>query len=277
MSETSATPAPSAAPSLPARPKTIGAVRVYNEAAFLPRWLDAAAKLFNEVIAIDDGSEDATPDILASHPIVTKVVRKKRGRQTDTQDHRKLTQLALDHGAEWIAFLDADEMWDERAVEVLPRLLSDTSVGEYKFRKYWFWGDEQTLRADHPEKYATWCLPRLVRASRSLKWNYPENADWKRLAAILIRQASWRTSYAYGRLDGIAGPVVEVPPEEVVLFHYAAVDDRRMLWKHIRNAVHNAREYPRRSGDDIADHWFKWIDPAIIETRPLPAEWRHLM
>ena len=256
-------------------PKLVAAIRVFNEEDFLPRWLEAIAKLADEVVAIDDGSNDSTLEILRAHPIVTEIIAKKRGRMTDTKDHRVLTRMALDHGADWIAFLDADEMWDARVIEVLPRLLSNLDVGEYKFRKYWLWRNEEQLRDDHPDKYAAWCLPRLVRADKSLKWNYPENADWKRLAAILIRQSSWRTSYAYGRLDGIPGPVVHVPPEEVVLLHYAAVDIRKLQWKHISNAVHNAREYPKRDSDQIADHWFKWMDESIVETRPLPPEWRH--
>jgi len=277
MSATAPTPVPSDG-DVPAAatPKFVAAIRVFNEERFLPRWLDAISKLADEVVAIDDGSNDGSLDILRGHPIVTEVVAKKRGRQTDTQDHRRMTQMALDHGADWIGFLDADEMWDARIVDVLPRLLADLDVGEYKFRKPWLWRSEAQYRTDNPEKLFAWCLPRLVRASASLKWNYPENADWKRLAAVLIRQSSWRTSYAYGRLDGIPGPVVQVPPDEVVLLHYAAVDYHRLQWKHIRNAIHNAREYPKRDGDAIASHWALGLDESTAVIEAIPSEWKHL-
>lgn len=254
----------------------MAAVRVFNEEHFLPRWLEAMDQLATEVVAIDDGSTDDSLEILRGHPLVTEVVAKRRGRQTDTQDHRRLTQMALDHGADWISFLDADEMWDARIVHELPVLLADADVGEYKFRKPWLWRSEDQYRIDNPDRLFAWCLPRLVRASSALKWNYPENADWKRLAAVLIRHSSWRTSYAYGRLDGIAGSVVNVPPERVVLLHYAAVDYQRLQWKHIRNAIHNAREYPRRSGDDIASHWASGLDESTARLRPIPPEWKHL-
>jgi glycosyltransferase involved in cell wall biosynthesis len=259
------------------RPRLVAAVRVYNEADFLQRWLDGMAKIADDIVAIDDGSADGSSEILKAHPAVSELHVKKRGKHTDTKDHRRMTQMALDHGAEWISFLDADEMWDARVVDALPKLLSDESVGEYKFRKPWLWRTEDQLRADHPDKYFAWCLPRLVRASPDLKWEYPEGT-LRRTAEVLLGRARFGTNLAYGELSGIPGRVVQVPPEELVLLHYAASRDYgRMQWKHIRYAISWAREYPKRDPDEIADHFAKWIDEGIVETRPLPAEWRHFL
>jgi glycosyltransferase involved in cell wall biosynthesis len=255
----------------------VAAVRVFNEADFLPRWLDGMARIADDIVAIDDGSKDESPDILRSHPAVSEVVTKKRGKHTDTQDHRRLTKMALHHDADWISFLDADEMWDARVTDVLPRLLADESVGEYKFRKPWLWRGEDKLRSDHPDKYFAWCLPRLVRASPKLKWEYPEGT-FMRVAQAVRGHARFGTNLAYGELSGIPGKVVEVPPEELVLLHYAAARDYgRMQWKHIRYAISWAREYPKRDEDEIADHFAKWLDEGIVETRPLPEEWKHFL
>lgn len=256
-------------------PRLVAAVRVYNEADFLPRWLDSMARIADDIVAIDDGSSDGSGEILAAHAAVSELHMKKRGKHTDTKDHRVMTRMALDHGAEWISFLDADEMWDARVVEALPRLLADGSVGEYKFRKPWLWRTEDQLRADHPEKYFAWCLSRLVRASPDLKWEYPEGT-LRRAAQVVRGRARFGTNLAYGKLSGIPGKTVNVPPEELVLLHYAACRGfGRMQWKHIRYAISWAREYPKRDADEIADHFAKWLDESVVETRPLPQEWRH--
>jgi glycosyltransferase involved in cell wall biosynthesis len=86
-------------------------IPAHDAAAFLPAALDSVfsqTRLPDEVIVVDDGSTDATEAVVRSHPHAARV--------------RYLTQAnagvaaARNAGlrearAEWIAFLDADDLW----------------------------------------------------------------------------------------------------------------------------------------------------------------------
>jgi glycosyltransferase involved in cell wall biosynthesis len=93
---------------------------VYNGARFLPQTLDsllAQTCIDWELIVVDDGSTDATPDILAKYddPRFLKI-RKANGGEAQTRN------VGLRHASgEFIAFLDADDLY-------LPTALADMSA-----------------------------------------------------------------------------------------------------------------------------------------------------
>jgi glycosyltransferase involved in cell wall biosynthesis len=258
------------------KPRVIAAVGTWNEADFLPRWLRHVEKISDGVVAIDDGSTDATVDVLREDPLVIDLVTKRRGKRGEVSDRRRLTRMALDHGADWILFLDADEVFDGRIVGTMPELAGRQDVGEYRFRKYTLWRSEREIRVDRPEKFSAWSPCRMVRAARSLQWRYPEGRAVHRAVNVALGRSRWRPQYGHGEIHGVPGPVAYVPPEKVVLVHYASVSYPRMVWKQIRYAVGEAREHPRRNGDEIADYCFGNLDETMLDLAPLPAEWGSL-
>ena len=107
-------------------------VPVYNGAEFVAAALDSALAQTHadaEVIAIDDGSTDATPAVLARFAARVRVLR---------QTNRGLSAarnagLAAANGA-YVALLDADDTWDPSFLEVaLARLaeLDESVVGVF--------------------------------------------------------------------------------------------------------------------------------------------------
>lgn len=84
-------------------------IPAYNAAKFVREAVDSALAQIgveNEVIVVDDGSTDETPQILAEYGSRIQVVR-----QVNQGQH-----AARNHGArvargEWLAFLDADDIW----------------------------------------------------------------------------------------------------------------------------------------------------------------------
>jgi glycosyltransferase involved in cell wall biosynthesis len=253
--------------------RVISAVGTWNEAEFLPRWLSHIEKIADGVVAIDDGSTDETVEILRGHPSVLEVTAKPRGDREEVPDRRRLTRMALDHDADWILFLDADEVFDGRIVEVMPELVARDDVGEYRFRKYTLWRGEDRIRVDRPEKFSAWSPCRMVRASPKLRWRYPEGSTLNRMIDVVRGRTRWRPQYAHGGIANLAGATVDVPPEEVVIVHYASVSYPGMVWKQLRYAVGEARAHPRRDGDEVADYCFQNLDEKNLELSPLPTEW----
>ena len=88
-------------------------VPVRNGEHQLPAWLASVAEYADDVIALDDGSTDATRRILDESDLVSTVLANPR-RPTyvgwdDRENRQRLVYAALAARAEWVLFLDADE------------------------------------------------------------------------------------------------------------------------------------------------------------------------
>jgi len=256
------------------RPRVVGIARVFNREAFLPRWLDWMALFVDEVVVIDDGSNDVTLDILDGHRLVTEVVRKKRSAMTEVRDLNRLTTMARDHGADWIVCLATDEVLDHRIFARLDGLLAARDVAEYRFRKYWLWRSEDQIRVDRPEKFAQWNPSRFFRAHPDAHWPHPDGPAWMRGAKLLARRRGLRPQTGNVGVTGIPGRIVEI--DDVVLVHYAAVDFYEMQWKNIRYALGERDERPRRDPDEIATWASSLLDERTLELAPVPDEWKPL-
>jgi hypothetical protein len=49
-----------------------------NEERFLPGWLANINEIVDGIVALDDGSDDATAEMLAAHPKTVELIRKPR-------------------------------------------------------------------------------------------------------------------------------------------------------------------------------------------------------
>lgn len=253
------------------RPKVVAATTTFNVASFIGRWLAAIDDLVDEIVVIDDGSDDGTLDLLAAHPKVTVLLRKRRGKRTEVRDLNRLMRAAIDRGADWILRLDADEVFDVRMRERIDELIRAPAVGEYRFKKMWLWRGEDQIRIDRPEKFAQWNSSRFLRVHPALRFRLPDGAPWRRVAKVAIRHTRWRPQYGHGGAV-VAGPVVDV--DDVVIVHYAAADYHDMLRKHIRYALAERAEHPRRPLDDVVVWSTMLLDESTLETAPVPAEWQ---
>jgi len=100
---------------------------VKNEALNLPRCLESVRGLAGEVIVIDTGSTDGTPEIAARH-----------GAQAipfdfTTPDFAAARNRAIDHATgRWILMLDADETLDRASIPAIQELVArDENAGYF--------------------------------------------------------------------------------------------------------------------------------------------------
>ncbi len=90
-------------------------IPTYNRYEFLKRALKSVyAQNFQakEVIVIDDGSTDETPQIQKDFPSIKYIYQKNSG----VSSARNLGIKNATH--QWIAFLDSDDIWDEKKLEL---------------------------------------------------------------------------------------------------------------------------------------------------------------
>ena len=122
---------------------------VRNGAGELPGYLESVQRFADGVVALDDGSTDATAELLEASPLVREVIRNP-ARQSyagwdDAANRRRLLDAARELGARWVLFLDADERIDPDDGDALRDFVERQAEPgfAYGFRVYRMIGDAQ--------------------------------------------------------------------------------------------------------------------------------------
>lgn len=128
-------------------------ITCYNYGQYLPHALGSVLDQTcsdYEVVVVDDGSTDNTPEVMAQYAADGRI---RYIRQANAgQPKAKNRGIAESHG-EFIAFLDADDIWMPTKLEKQLALFADPQVGVVYSRRKWInqdgleiSGNERTLR-----------------------------------------------------------------------------------------------------------------------------------
>lgn len=108
-------------------PRISVVIPAYNAANFIARAIasvQAQTLLPNEIIVVDDGSEDHTASLVEELPGNIRLIRQKNGGPASARNHgAKVAE------GDWIALLDADDSWLPDKLERQVRYLEDNEVG----------------------------------------------------------------------------------------------------------------------------------------------------
>ena len=166
---------------------------VKNEAdRYLRRVLTSVKRYIDSAVIIDDGSTDNTVDlikeILDSTPLV--IIQNKKSKFINEVELRKQQwEETIKTNPEWILNLDADEMLEDRAEFILPKLVEKEDVDVYCFRLYDFW-DETHYREDEYWKAHLFYRPFLVRYKKDFYYKWKETPQHRGRFPINITELS---------------------------------------------------------------------------------------
>lgn len=124
----------------------IALIPTYNESERITDCLRSVEKYCDGIILLDDDSQDDTYEIAQSEKLLLKA-KKVRTEFNDKQNRNMLLDMAFFFKAEWFIFIDADERFDDRFVdlrEVMERDDVDT-VGVWIAN---LWDSMETYRTD---------------------------------------------------------------------------------------------------------------------------------
>lgn len=120
----------SKAPVVTAQPLVSVVIPTYNHAAFLPAAIESVkAQTYGnvEIIIVDDFSTDDTEEVVARHATTSTKYIKSANKGIVATSRNVGARHAT---GKYIAFLDADDVWDSRKLEVqLPHLADAAIVG----------------------------------------------------------------------------------------------------------------------------------------------------
>jgi glycosyltransferase involved in cell wall biosynthesis len=114
----------------------------------LPGWLGSVSRFADRVIALDDGSTDATLSLLRADPLVGEVLtnpqRDSYAGWDDAANRQRLLDAAVASGSGWVLFLDADERVDPDDAEALKRFIGGDAIPgcAYGIQMFRAWGEE---------------------------------------------------------------------------------------------------------------------------------------
>ncbi|HEY7280556.1 MAG TPA: glycosyltransferase [Actinomycetota bacterium] len=128
------------------RPLIACLVPVRNGERDLPGWLRSVRRFADVVVALDDGSTDATADVLAADPLVTVLLRNPVRGGFEGWDDAANRQQLLDACDElrpgWVVWLDVDERLDAADAGALRAMLATDAIPgcAYGFQHFRTWG-----------------------------------------------------------------------------------------------------------------------------------------
>ena len=97
------------------------AMPVFNEAATLDRVLRRVRAFARDIVVVDDGSTDATPEILARHPVTVVRHPVNRGYGRAMQE---MLQRARADGYAWVVTMDCDEQHEPEQIPDFVRAIA---------------------------------------------------------------------------------------------------------------------------------------------------------
>lgn len=160
--------------------KLVLSMVVRNEAGrYLRAVLQHAATYVDEIVIIDDASEDETIQV-CREAVGAKTLTLFRNKVSLFHDEYRLRQrqweLTLRAKPDWILFLDADEMFEDRIRDEIRRLINQTDYDVVCFRLYDMW-DMEHYRDDKYWRAHTVYRPFLIRYRPDFTYRWKETAQ----------------------------------------------------------------------------------------------------
>jgi len=125
-----------------------------EEHRYLKRVLESAKKYIHDAVIIDDGSTDNTVNLCKNilQDIPHTIIENKQSKfHNEWKLRHQQWEASIKNNPDWIIFLDADEIFEERFAFAANELTKDKDCDLYSFRLYDFW-DEMHYRDDQ-----LWC------------------------------------------------------------------------------------------------------------------------
>lgn len=257
--------------------KIIGLVPFKNEDWILGYTLSCLSTFCDEIIVLDDGSDDRSLEICKSFAKVTEVIKKENRRtifRNEPRDWNLLTKAGLRHGADWLFYTDADEMVSKDIFDLVGRLDSLGNVGCVQFKKVALWRSFERIRSGSdkwvapPENVLN---PILLRACNSIFWSNPKGNFFKRIAKWILRGERFKPIYGRVFPKGIKGDVLR--STSIVAVHFNNLSYSVLIKKQLNYALNQQLERPYLSVEAILNWSYSRLDESGLILEDVQDGW----
>ncbi len=141
--------------------KTSLIIPTYNRADFLKEALESVFNqkhLPDEIIVVDDGSTDHTPEIIKLFPEIIAIQQKNQGVSS-----ARNTGLKIATG-EWICFLDSDDLWKPEKLYIQLQVARKyPEIFIFHTEEVWMRNEKQVNQGKRHQKSGGWIFERCLK------------------------------------------------------------------------------------------------------------------
>ena len=146
---------------------------------YLEKVLKSSREFIDNAVIIDDGSTDNTigvcKEILKDIPL-TIVENKSSKFSNEVELRTQQWYETIATNPDWILFLDADEMFEDKFKDNVKSMINNREVDCYIFRLYDFWNEEY-YRSDNLWYAHNTYRPFMIRYQKNFKYTFKETAQ----------------------------------------------------------------------------------------------------
>lgn len=181
-------------------PKISVVIPAYNCSTYIAATLDsvlAQTLPAHEIIVVDDGSSDNTPEVVASYPKVHLIRQVNQGVSAARNTGVRQAQ------GDWIAFIDGDDIWHPEKLKLCSNAIEVYPKHYLFFSEFIFWSAEA---GQIPEVFTETDLPLVIEEGLS-GWIYHQQllTNWVLTSTAILHKELF---FASGMFD-IELPVAE--------------------------------------------------------------------
>jgi|GEM_PF-6416556 len=257
--------------------RLIATVRIKNEAWILEQWLKRTSEYVDGIIAIDNYSTDGSLEILKSHPLVIRLIERKKPTVWDElTDRNLLLDLARQYRAEWVHIADPDEIMDARLPAQIDTILKTPGIGRHFFKEVTLWRSTDMYRVDKPEMYHRMSgTNQIIKLTKQLRWipSKQQKTSKRLLQSLHYRRLIPKRKMGNFTYQGLIGDTHY--HENLVRLHYHFVDWNHAFLVHLRAAAIEAiqMKYHLKDVPEIVAWATQRLDESGLQLAPICKEW----
>jgi len=219
--------------------KLVAILRIKDQISTIDECLSKLSSLADEIIIIDNGSTDGTLAVYKKFPKISKIFHTEG--YDEGRDKIMLLNEAKKSGADWIVWIDADEIFEDHFTREVVERYMNSKYNRITFRMCNFWLSKERCRYDG--NYYLYSL-------------HPQRSMWKNVESAYFKDKKMHN----GDILGVSGKTYLSPYR---IKHYGYIDRAKIqekLDRYLKEDPDGNRDYIKLIDPNLPSKTFRFFE-----------------